>query len=76
MVKLGYVERVGNAYHLTDTVNIPDLQKKLQRRMDMVAETAKRLAEVGGRAQWARSDLAEAVYRAGGASQATWPEPP
>jgi hypothetical protein len=40
------VERVGNAYRVTDKVNIPDLQKKLQRRIEMVAETAKRLAEV------------------------------
>jgi DNA-binding IclR family transcriptional regulator len=47
MVKHGYVERVGNAYRVTDKVNIPELQKKLQRRIDMVAETAKRLAEVG-----------------------------
>ena len=39
MVKHGYVERVGNAYRVTDKVNIPDLQKKL-------AETAKRLGEV------------------------------
>ena len=43
MIKHGYVERVGNAYRITDKVNIPDLQKKLQRRIDMVAETAKRL---------------------------------
>jgi DNA-binding MarR family transcriptional regulator len=47
LIKHGYVERVGNAYRITDKVNIPDLQKKLQRRIDMVAETAKRLAEVG-----------------------------
>jgi hypothetical protein len=40
------VERVGNAYSVTDKVNIPDLQSKLQRRIDMVAETAKRLSEV------------------------------
>jgi DNA-binding MarR family transcriptional regulator len=46
MIKHGYVERVGNAYRVTDKVNIPDLQKKLQRRIEMVAETAKRLAEV------------------------------
>jgi hypothetical protein len=32
-------------------VNIRDLQKKLQRRIDMVTETAKKLAEVGARAQ-------------------------
>jgi DNA-binding MarR family transcriptional regulator len=47
MVKHGYVERVGNAYRVTDKVNIPELQSKLQRRIDMVAETAKRLSEVG-----------------------------
>ena len=51
MVKLGYVERVGNAYRVTDKVNIPELQNKLQRRIDMVAEMAKRLTELGGRAQ-------------------------
>ena len=49
MVKHGYVERVGNAYRVTDKVNIPDLQKKLQRRIDLVAETAKRLAELNAR---------------------------
>jgi DNA-binding IclR family transcriptional regulator len=47
MVKHGYVERVGNAYRVTDKVNIPELQKKLQRRIDMVIETAKKLSEVG-----------------------------
>jgi hypothetical protein len=26
-VKDGYVERVGNAYRVTDKVNIPDLQR-------------------------------------------------
>jgi hypothetical protein len=30
-------------------VNIRELQKKLQRRIDMVTETAKKLAEVGAR---------------------------
>jgi hypothetical protein len=50
LIKHGYVERVGNAYRVTDKVNIPDLQKKLQRRIDMVTETAKRLAELGGAA--------------------------
>jgi DNA-binding IclR family transcriptional regulator len=48
LIKHGYGERVGNAYHVTNKVNIPELQNKLQRRIDMVAETAKRLAEVGG----------------------------
>jgi hypothetical protein len=46
MVKHGYVERIGNAYRVTDKVNIPDLQTKLQRRINMVTETAKRLGEV------------------------------
>lgn len=41
LVKHGYVERVGNAYRVTDKVNIPDLQSKLQRRIDMVLETAR-----------------------------------
>ena len=47
LIKHGYVEHVGNAYCVTDKVNIPELQSKLQRRIDMVTETAKRLAEVG-----------------------------
>ena len=51
LIKHGYVERVGNAYRVTDKVNIPELQKKLQRRIDMVAETAKRLAELNAGAQ-------------------------
>jgi len=49
MIKHGYVERVGNAYRVTDKVNIPELQGKLQRRIDMVTETAKRLAELSVR---------------------------
>ena len=36
MIKHGYVERVGDAYRVTDKVNIPELQGKLQRRIDMV----------------------------------------
>ena len=47
LIKHGYVERVGNAYRVTDKVNIPELQKKLQRRIDMVAETAKRVGGSG-----------------------------
>jgi hypothetical protein len=46
LAKDSYVERVGNAYRVTDKVNISDLQNKLQRRIDMVAETAKRLSEL------------------------------
>ena len=49
LTKHGYVERVGNAYRVTDKVNIPELQSKLQRQIHMVAETAKKLAEVGVR---------------------------
>ena len=51
LIKHGYVERVGNAYRVTDKVNIPELQGKLQRRIDMVTETAKRLAALGSRAE-------------------------
>jgi hypothetical protein len=50
MVKHGYVERVGNAYRVTDKVNIPDLKTKLQRRMDMIVETARKLSELSSSA--------------------------
>lgn len=46
MMKQGYVERVGNAYRMTDKVNIPDLQDKLQRRIDMIMETARELSKL------------------------------
>jgi hypothetical protein len=46
MIKYGYVERVGNAYRVTDKVNIPDLRSKLSRRVDMIMETAKALSEL------------------------------
>ena len=46
LVKDRYLERVGNAYRVTDKVNIPDLRNKLQRRIDMVTETAKRLSQL------------------------------
>jgi len=46
MVKYGYVERIGNAYRVTDKVNIPDLKNKLQRRIDMIMDTARRLSEL------------------------------
>ena len=46
MVKHGYVERVGNAYRVTDKVNIPDLKNKLQRRIDMILDTARKLSEL------------------------------
>ena len=47
LVKDRYVERVGNAYRVTDKVNIPDLRNKLQRRIDVIIETAQRLSELG-----------------------------
>jgi DNA-binding MarR family transcriptional regulator len=46
MVKQGYVERVGNAYRVTDKVNIPELQDKLQRRIDLILETARELSKL------------------------------
>lgn len=49
MVKHGYVERVGNAYRVTDKVNIPDLSRKLARRVDMIIETARALSELDRR---------------------------
>src|SRR5260370_39596656 len=49
LVKDRYVERVGNAYRVTDKVNIPDLLNKLQRRIDMVTNTARKLSELGAR---------------------------
>jgi predicted RNA-binding protein with RPS1 domain len=46
MIKQGYVERIGNAYRVTDKVNIPDLQTKLQRRIDLIMETAAELSKL------------------------------
>jgi DNA-binding MarR family transcriptional regulator len=46
LVKEGFVERVGNAYRVTDKVNIPELQDKLRRRIDMITETAKKLSNM------------------------------
>jgi DNA-binding MarR family transcriptional regulator len=46
MEKRGYVERVGNAYRMTDKVNIPDLKQKLQKRIDMILETARELSKL------------------------------
>src|SRR5262249_34706596 len=51
LIKQGYVERVGNAYRVTDNVNIPDLQAKLQRRIDMITETAAKLSELKAHSQ-------------------------
>jgi DNA-binding MarR family transcriptional regulator len=46
MMKQGYVERVGNAYRVTDKVNIPELQNRLQRRIDLIIETARDLSKL------------------------------
>jgi DNA-binding MarR family transcriptional regulator len=46
LIKLGYVERVGNAYRVTDKVNIPDLQEKLERRINLIVETAAELSKL------------------------------
>src|SRR5262245_12141606 len=46
MVKHGFIERVGNAYRVTDKVNLPDLKTRLQRRIDMIVETGKKLSEL------------------------------
>ena len=46
MEKLGYVEHVGNAYRMSDKVNIPDLKHKLQQRIDMILQTASELAKL------------------------------
>jgi len=46
MIRHGYVERVGNAYRITDKVNIPDLKNRLQRRVEMILETARKLSEL------------------------------
>jgi DNA-binding IclR family transcriptional regulator len=51
MVKLGYVEHVGNAYRMTDKVNIPELGLKLKQRIDMIVATARELSkfEIAGK---------------------------
>jgi DNA-binding MarR family transcriptional regulator len=46
LVKQGFIERVGNAYRVTDKVNIPDLQQRLQRRIDLILETARELSKL------------------------------
>ena len=45
MEKLGYVEHVGNAYRMTDKVNIPDLRQRLKQRIDMIVATARELSK-------------------------------
>jgi hypothetical protein len=44
-MKHGYVERVGNAYRVTEKVNLPDLGERMQARIEMILETARKLAE-------------------------------
>lgn len=45
LIKYGYVERIGNAYRATEKVNIPDIGAKMQRRIEMIVETAQKLVE-------------------------------
>jgi DNA-binding MarR family transcriptional regulator len=40
LIGLGYVERVGNAYRITDRVNVADLEERLRRRVDLIVEAA------------------------------------
>src|SRR5262249_26575819 len=46
LMKHGYVERIGNAYRVTEKVNLPDLGERMQRRIDMISDTARKLAEL------------------------------
>jgi hypothetical protein len=46
LMKHGYVERVGNAYRVTEKVNLPDLGDSIQARIDMIVETARKLTEL------------------------------
>jgi hypothetical protein len=48
MEKLGFVEHVGNAYRMTDKVNIPDLKHKLEQRINMILATARELSKLRG----------------------------
>jgi DNA-binding MarR family transcriptional regulator len=57
MMKHGYVERIGNAYRVTDKVNVPDLQSKLQRRIDMIMETAAELSRLRTSTSGAAAEL-------------------
>jgi DNA-binding MarR family transcriptional regulator len=67
MVKHGYVERVGNAYRVTDKVNIPDLSKKLSRRIDMIIETARELSALDKQRDSNQAELSfEPEYPSGG----------
>jgi DNA-binding HxlR family transcriptional regulator len=61
MMKHGYVERVGNAYRMTDKVNIPDLQEKLQHRIDMILQTASELSKLRGSGSTADTKRTTAV---------------
>jgi hypothetical protein len=74
-VKHGYVERVGNTYRVTDKVNIPDPQKKLQRRIDLVAGTAKRLGDLNARGSVGRQLSCRATTEQVVFHKPTWPEP-
>jgi hypothetical protein len=46
LIKHGYVERVGNAYRVTDKVNLADLGERMQARIEMIADTARKLVDL------------------------------
>lgn len=59
LMKHGLVERVGNAYRVTEKVNIPFLGDKMQARIDMIADTARQLAELQGSMRAEAQDASE-----------------
>ena len=68
MIKQGYVERIGNAYRVTDKVNLPDLQSKLQRRIDMIMETAAELSKLRTSTSGGAEELASNSSRSANSS--------
>jgi DNA-binding IclR family transcriptional regulator len=58
LMRYGYVERVGNAYRITDKINIPSLKNRLQRRIEMIIETASKLSELNASSHLPQPPLA------------------
>ena len=46
LIRMGHVERVGNAYRVTDKVNVEALRERLERRVNLIMETASSLARL------------------------------
>jgi hypothetical protein len=46
LIKLGYVKRAGKAYVTTDKVDLPDIERKVKRRINMIITSAKKLSEM------------------------------